>query len=122
MLQSTSCTEVSFLTSSIWVEASDISVAFSVEILVLIVRRVTTILAEHFSVLWAYKEGAGPSLCTLLCRLLCHILVACAPHSPLNLLQLLLAMSKPGQPCCWLLSGLLAFAQALLALGTPDPP
>ena len=54
-LQAAACTDVSFITSSVWVEASDITGAPAVGALVLALRRVPTIMAET----WNSPLGCG---------------------------------------------------------------
>lgn len=110
------CTTVSFCSSSVCMEAPDISQAFSVETPVFnseaSIHHYGRDL-ELFPGMWTYKQSARPSPHTLPCKLLCHVLAG-APHSVcplcwqcswvwlslghLNVLHLLMKS-------CWLLVG-----------------
>ena len=64
-LQAAACADVSFVTSSVWVEATDSTGAPAEGALVLALRLVPTITAETWSSAEVYRRVAGPSLRTL---------------------------------------------------------
>lgn len=91
-LQPTACTEASSQTRLVWVDMSDFSKAFPIGTWVLVHYFGRGL--EHFHGLCSYKQGAGPSLYSLLWELLCKLphhalfavlLVSYTPQGHLNL-------------------------------------